>query len=520
MGVFDDYQTPKAGGGAFAGYGPPTTSKPVSPSSASPAPTWSDWFFQHAANVGKQFQGAGQAADDYVRAITDAATFGGADWLASKLPGGGDLATERAKTAQAYERLGPIMGTVASGIGYAAGPGELKVAEKVASPLVKPLGRWASGLVGTGVEGTAAGAAGAAGHGGDLKDVEKGAAVGGALGVVSGVPGGVVGRGGELPQAPSTGSLQAAKTSLYDNLKNYPINRPNVHNAVQNAIGDIAANDPAGIVLGSMPVPGMRPSTMAMPVQAPDTRNALLKLQNWAAGPGSASAHDLSGFIRQFDQIAGDATKAGKTAEAQAARTVSNRLNSTVSGPAQDAINLADKANASYKDVQRLEDMQAKSAVAGGPDLGGQASSYLRTKQGQSFAPPSSPQYQAWNDLAATSQDPLNPARGLSYWDLKHHFLWPTVGVAATGAAGALGTMEGREHPWWLTPGEAALGLVGGLALKGRLQAARNAATGRAADAARVSLSTGKYVPPVLPDANVRDALRSVIFGAGSRGAY
>lgn len=50
------------------------------------------------------YQKIPQALDDTARYGTDTATFGGADWLASKLPGGGTLDDERQKTEDARAR--------------------------------------------------------------------------------------------------------------------------------------------------------------------------------------------------------------------------------------------------------------------------------------------------------------------------------------------------------------------------------------------------------------------------------
>lgn len=547
MGVFDSYddwvksQQPQRAGSAFANYpaqppqAPTATSAPVSPSSASPAPdltsgpVWNkpanvDWRTFLMARMAAPFQGANQAAEDYTRVAADAGSFGTADRLSSAISGS-DLAQERAKTAAAYSRLGP-MAPIVSGAMYAMGPGELGAAKKIGGAVAPYLaklpltgsGEWLGGVLGSAAEGAAAGGAGAAGHD---ENIGAGALTGGVLGAAGGAAGGVVGRGGELPQAPPIADLQAAKTSLSDNLKTYPINRPSVHNAVQGAIGDIRANDPAGIVLGNMPPPGMRPSSLAMPVQAPDTRNALLKLQNWAAGPGPASAHDLSGFIRQFDQIGGDAVAADKTAEGQAAHTVADQLRATVSGPAQDAMDLADQANAAYKDAKRFSGWERTSSIgADNPDylkVASAAKQWLGSDEGQRFAPPGSPSYQALNELAEKASDPLTPTGGMSFWDLKHHLLWPAIGAGATGA---LASYEGTGHPWWAVPAEAAAGLAAGLGTKRALNWRGGVAAQRAADAARVSLATGAYTPPVLPGAPVRDALRNLIFGGGAAGSY
>ena len=214
---------------------PTTPAAPIASASASTASSSSDdlgttAFWNKPANVtpwdyilahlAKPFQGADQAAQDYSRTAVDAATFGLGDRFQSYLTGN-PLDKERAATATASGRLG-AMAPIVSGAMYAMGPGEIGAASKIGEAAAPWLGggkvaQWTGGVLGSGVEGALAGGAGAAGHD---ESIGQGALIGGALGAASGVPGGVVGRGGALAQATSAADLHAAATKAYDPLSN------------------------------------------------------------------------------------------------------------------------------------------------------------------------------------------------------------------------------------------------------------------------------------------------------------
>ena len=116
-----------------------------------PADTsWSDYMLAHLA---KPFQGADQAAQDYSRTAVDAATFGQGDRLQAYLTGN-PLDKERAATAAASGRLG-AMAPIVQGAMYAMGPGELGIAKGLGEAAAPTLGRWAGGVLGSGIEGAA-----------------------------------------------------------------------------------------------------------------------------------------------------------------------------------------------------------------------------------------------------------------------------------------------------------------------------------------------------------------------------
>ena len=175
-------------------------------------------------------------------------------------------------------------------------------------------------------------------------------------------------------------------------------------------------------------------------------------------------------------------------------------------------------------DVDRLNDWIAKGAVAGGPDVGGQASAYLRSKPGQTFAPPGTPAYDAINTLAKTNAGPdLSAAPGA--WDIRHG-VHPLVSALAAGAiTGAGGQIASGHYDPATLAAEAAGGMALGYGLhKGvpwtQKTFVQGPAQQRAIAAARSALSTGLPQAPVLPPTPLRDVIRNLIYGQGAGGAY
>jgi hypothetical protein len=527
MGAFDNYQPPKPAsqtGGAFGNYQPPAAPTASSSSAApdlgstalwnKPADTsWSDYFLAHLA---KPFQGAGQAADDYMRAITDAGSFGTADRLAAYM-GGTNLADERAKTAAAYQRLGPVMGSAASMIGYAP-LGELGAAAKIGGAAAPYVGRWAGGVLGSAAEGAGAGALGAAGHD---EDVGKGALIGGALGAAGGVPGGVVGRGGALAPAMAADDLKAQAQAAYAPLDNILFHGPSeVHPAIKavdaalDASGDIR-REKRGLV--GQPSTALARSTMAEVGDVLDNpqptaafiQSTQRRLDNLANKP-TASPEDKF-LAPKYSAALEDVMQNGLPQTGVPAGV-------QPSGYAAAVRDAGDALNARAKDTQRLNDWITKSKVQGGPDVGAQARSWLTSDQGQRFTPPGSPQYDALNTLAGTAAGP-DVSAAPSAWDIRH-FAHPLVGA---GLGAALGAAHGGD------PTTIAEEALGGLALgyglhrgvplvQGRFFS--GPAQQRAIDAARTALSTGQAQAPILPTATIRDALRTLIYGRGAVGAF
>lgn len=166
-----------------------------------------------------------QAADDAVRQAANGATFGFADRIAGGLNGTGAEA-ERARTAEAAQRLGPVASTAADiAGGVASGYGLARVG-LTASRLIPQA--WNAGLTGVGLRTAAAGADGAAmgalsgfGHG---TDPLRGAAVGGAVGAggnlaiaepIRAIARGVGGLFNRPAEPPTTAELRAQGQAAY-----------------------------------------------------------------------------------------------------------------------------------------------------------------------------------------------------------------------------------------------------------------------------------------------------------------
>jgi hypothetical protein len=531
MGAFDNFNPPSSKGGAFDNFQPPAT--PDLGTTAiwnKPADTsWSDFMLAHLA---KPFQGADQAAQDYSRTAVDAATFGLGDRFQSYLTGN-PLDQERAQTAAASSRLG-AMAPIVSGAMYAVGPGELGAASKIGEAVAPAIGKWAGGVLGSGVEGAIAGGAGAAGHD---ENITQGAEMGGAFGALGGVPGGVVGRGGTLTPAIGEDALRAQAKTDYAPLDSIVFHGPTqvkpALDAVTNTMTD-AEQD-------------LAKSTMAKVNKLGGVTNPNTGVVN--GGVGFATGSDLQSYQRIF----GDLAKSGSAEDRQFAPKFKAALEDVMQnttpagtnltpgkgmsfmppgnlgapGPAAGAAAAArDAGNIPFgraEDVNRLQGWLDKSDVAGGPDVGGQASAYLRTPTGQRYAPPGSSQYEAINNLAKTNAGPDLAAP--SAFDIRHA-IHPAVSALGAGAVAGVGgqVAEGHFDPASLAEETAAGALLGYGLHTGIPWASKRYIQGpaqqRALDAARSTLSTGQFQAPVLPDAAFRDAVRSLIYGQGAAGRY
>jgi|SRR5580704_417626 hypothetical protein len=503
-----------------------------------PADTsWSDFMLAHLA---KPFQGVNQAAQDYSRTAVDAATFGLGDRLQSYLTGN-PLDQERAATAAASGRLG-AMAPIVSGAMYAAGPGELGAASKIGEAVAPAIGKWAGGVLGSGVEGALAGGAGAAGHD---EDVGQGALLGGAFGAAGGVPGGVVGRGAALTPPVTEDALRAAAKTAYAPLDAIVFHGPTqvkpALDAVTNTMTD-AEQD-------------LAKSTMAKVNKLGGVTNANGTV---TGGVGLATASDLQSYQKIFGNLAQTGTDEDREFAPKFKDALEGVMQNTTPigrnvtpgqgmslmtpgqlgapGPAAgEAAAARDAGNIPFgraEDLKRLQDWQDKSAVAGGPDVGGQASAWLRTPEGQQYAPPpasgaapsTAPQYSALNNLAQTNAGP-DLSAAPNAWDVRHA-VHPLVSALTAGAVTGAGGQIAEGH---FDPATLAAEMLSGMATGYMLHKGvptltktfiQGPAQARAIDAARSTLSTGQFQAPVLPDANFRDAVRSLIFGQGARGAY
>ena len=152
--------------------------------------------------------------------------------------------------AQQVENAGKDIGPVASAgadlLGYAAGPGELRVGEGLGKLAGSWLGRGVGEnvasrvggrMIGSGIEGTGATILGAAGHDQDLTpgDLLKSALISTATGAL---PGGA----GERPTTPSTADLSAIKDTKFAPLHTTPVNAPRLDAAFNGVAPRSGAN--------------------------------------------------------------------------------------------------------------------------------------------------------------------------------------------------------------------------------------------------------------------------------------
>jgi hypothetical protein len=513
MGAFDNFTPPAASsGGAFDNFIPPATAHEPGAPDWLPGAVW---------------------LNHMTRVLDDSLTFGQADRLGD-LPGTGtNLAAERAKTAAASQAVGPVASAAANIAGYTAGAGELggaaKIGEAAAPYLAKlPLtgsGKWLGGVLGSGAEGAIAGGAGALGHGDSASDAENAALWSGALGAGGGSLGGVVGRGNApppgrsvgnvLPTAPTADALSAAAKQAYAPLSNvlYDATKE-VHPSIDPIDAQNALRDWSGYKWNDAAKTKGEINTLLNKPQL--SANDLQQSQSYlkgVAGDGRSDPNDAmyaAHYAGKLQDVLDNATPFTGVPQNWA-----NPTNAPSFASARKAA--GDALYGKAQDVGRLDDWIAKSAVPQGPDVGSQASQYLRTGAGQTFAAPGSPGYDALSTLAKTSAAP-DIAAAPSAWDLRH-MAHPLVGA---GLGAALGV--GSEHE--LDPAHIAEAALGGAALgygfhKGvpAVQGAFNAARQqRAIDAARVALGTGMQQSPLGMAAPFRDAVRKLIFGQAAAG--
>lgn len=511
--VFDQFDQTKSAPSSSA-VAPPSSATAPSSSSSAGGESWGDWLHRLATQ---------SSLSDATRAAQDAMSFGLVDKAMSYLPGGGQAAAD---TTAARQRLGnwSILPEMA---GYAAGPGEIGAAEKVGGALAPYAGKWLGGVLGSAAEGTGASALGAVGHG---DDIGASALTGGAVGAVGGALGGVVGRGGTLAPAKTAEQLKGEAQPLLNALDATPIPNQATNQAIGQARANVAAAFPnkssKDIDRALAPLDQLETDIWGGTMNAKAVQNQLrgmppqvqAQIMAQAGIPATASAGRIDSAIT--------ALKGQGEIGNQAATALDNLMSTTPavhpSGASTNAAALADEGKTlwgRYLDTNRLGDWQAEAAVKGGPDIGGQARSYLLSDAGKRFAPPGSPQYDALNTLAGTAKGPLGATgQGLTFWDIKHHLMWPLVGLGVGQAAGALGAGGGQQSPWMMLPEDIA-GLGAGLLLKNRLAARSALVQQRALDAARTALSTGQAQAPITPAPAFRDALRNLVYSQGASGA-
>jgi hypothetical protein len=519
---FAQYLTPKAGApnssdDPFAQY--------LKPATAAAAPTdlgttaiwnkpanvsWSDYMLAHLA---KPFQGANQAAQDYARTAVDAATFGLGDRLQIALTGN-PLEQERTNTAAAAGRLG-AMAPIVGGAMYAMGPGELGLAARGADLLG---GGYLAGIAGSAAEGAGAGALGAAGHD---ESAGQGALYGGLLGSAGGALGGAAGRGGTLPVARTAADLGQEAQAAYSPLDT---NYFNTHDtALGNVTADISAQRNPGRVAG-------------VPLGIPPEVDAILSNPKGLGAPivtgrtiqqGAKDLRKTGSWEgnRYADALVGDTTGQGNGTLGMLATHQPIQAGGQT-GDAAAALAAGNIPYAQGKDIGRVDKWEAAAAVPRGPDVGTSAKAYLLSPKGQVLAPPGSVPYQTYSQLAATARPTQAP--GVPNTFELRHMIHPIV--SGLGGA-AFGGLTGGATSGWDPARIAEEAAVGGLGIFGvhytgsKLRAMADAAAqARQLAASRATLSQvggpQTNFGPVLPNTPLREALRTLIFGQGARGAF
>jgi hypothetical protein len=539
----------------FAGYKPPSQaqgtdpfagySAPASPAAASPAApsdeTWSSYLLRHMAAPGQTLHDFSVGLDTATRAATDWPTYGLADKLVSNLPRpqqpatGNDYSPKgdpQADTAAAHQRLGGWDIPVSlAGSAVSATP-ELKAASAIGEALPSWLGggKWLGGVLGSGTVGAGTSALGAYGHEAgwtpDVGDIAKQTAIGTGVGMLSGLPGGVVGRGGTLPPAQTPAALETAMKAEYA-----PLDAGVFHGPSQVAPAlDAVTNTMTGAEKD------LAKSTMArvekLGAQNLVTGSDIQSYQKLFDGLGRTGSDLDRQFAPQFSNalegVMQNATPYGRnlTPRQGMSLMLPGPLGGTglAAGDMAAARDAGDQVFGRLQDVDRLQGWQDAAKVAGGPDVGAQARSYLLSDEGQRLAPQGTPRYDAFNTLAGTSAAPSVSGVPSTY-DVRH-LLRPIAGPLVEGAiVGASGqAAEGHFDPAHFAA-EMAIGAGLGYGLhKGTPWAmgkfVQGPAQQRAIDAARVVASTGLPQAPVLPNAPLRNALRSLGFSLGGAGDY
>lgn len=460
-----------------------------------------DFLLAHLASAGSGLSQIGGAADDYARVASN--TYGLGDRLASAMSGT-DLADERAKTAAASSRLGTA-GTIAASMTGGGPLGEVAGAVKGAIPFA---GRFAGPLAGA-ITGGGATAAGEVGRGDAVSPWDIG------IGTVAGGVAGAPSKGAIAPAVSADDLLAQAKTAykpltnvLYDATKE-------VHPALDPIDAQNALRDWSGYKWGDATKTSKEINTLLDKPQL--SANDLQQSQSYLKGiasDGRSDPNDAVYAAHYAGKLQGVLDNA--TPQTGVPQNWANPTGAPSFASAQKAE--GDALFGKAQDVGRLNDWIAKSQVAGGgaaTDVGSQASSYLRTGAGQTFAPPGSPQYKSVNTLAGTAAKESS----IPWW-VKHFVIAPTAGTAINEGIQA-GTGE-HESPLEHVGADLGMGaaLATSMAGYGAFSGARaRAAQQQAIDAARSTLSTGNFqAPGAAPTSAFGDAVRRLIFGLGAGG--
>jgi hypothetical protein len=464
---------------------------------------------------------------------TDAPTLGVMDKLFSALPRPAQTGNPfsptgdpQADTAQAYKDVGYAALPLSIAGSAVTGLPELKAASAIGEAAAPYVGKWAGGVLGSGAVGAGTGAVGAYGHEQgltpDAGDIAKGAEWGGALGALSGVPGGVV-RGKPLPPSVSADALKSQASAAYKPLENILYNSSSeVHPALDQIDAQKSLKDWSGLKWADAPKTQTEIKTLTKPpgVSANDIQQTQGALKDIMRNP-NASANDQNYAGYFHDQLQGvlenGLPSTGVPQNLPSDPAFLGGQGVTPSNYAAWVKGQGDVLHGQAQDMARLDQMVAKSQVTGGPDVGQQSRSYLTSNEGQNLAPPSSPQYQAYNALAGTAADP-----GKIPWMVKHYMVAPAIGM---GANEVYDLLSGEEHhtPLEHVMMDAAIGgglLVGQGTYGWATRRANQLAQQRALDAARSTFTTGSFQAPLDSGAAFRNAIRSLVYRQGDVGGF
>ena len=562
MGAFDNYKPPPATkqGGAFDNYQPPPDA--AAPAAAAPSggsmftrvaadqpasfnqpdslgqmgvfdpraasSTWPDYLMAHLAEATKGIGQVGQTAADYAR--TAANTYGRGDsTLASLKALYGDvtgpsnandylsnLARAKADTAAASARLGPA-GTFAANM---TGGGPLgDVAQSVrAAPYLSKLPGWLASRIAGGTVGGVSTAAGEAGRNESLSPWDIG---------IGTLAGGVVGAPGESRGAPATpvpeGVLRANAKTAFEPLDEMVFHGPSQVKPALDAVTNTMTQSERDIAA----------STMAKVNKLADTDLATgSDIQSYQKifGGLSKTGNDMDReFAPKFKSALENVMQADPYGRnVTPGQGMSLMLPGSLGGTgfaAGDAAAARDAGNIPFgraNDVARLDDPNsgwiAQSQVKGGPDVGNQISSWLRTPEGQRLAPRPAPgappnAFTAYNTVAGTGAKPEAIP-----WYVKHFMIAPVVGgIAKEGFDAATG--DQHQSPMARIGEDLAAGgmfMGAGLGYRGLTAKSNQLLQQRALDALRSTVSTGNYQAPMQPGTPLRDWVRQFIYSQGA----
>ena len=322
------------------------------------------------------------------------------------------------------------------------------------------------------------------------------------------------------PPAQTADALHAAAQEKYDPLSNvlYDATKE-VHPTLDPIDAQNAMRDWSGYKWGDASKTSKEIGTLLDKPQlsANDIQQSQSYLKKIADNPTSGvnDARYAKPAVGQLQDVLDNATP-----QTGVPQSLTNPTNAPSFASAQKATH--DVLHGQANDLDRLGTWIKKSQVANSPaDVGGQASSWLRSNEGMKYAPQGSPRYEAANTLAATNAGP-DLSAAPSAFDARHA-LHPFVSSLAGGAAIGAGSQiaEGHFDPAHLAA-ETLVGAGLGYGLHRTVPAIQRAisqpAQQRAIDAYRSTLSTGQLQNPVLPDAGFRNAVRQLIFGQGAGG--